>query len=162
MSANRISTTIPGDVVTRVTENLNQIKTLLQPYVQGLTVQERRRLPKMGDDSFTFVSKVTDYCNSNPEFCPSYVDVDELATDFSLADELKTVRDLCEQIFSNVDDTILLAGSEAYASSLMYYGSVKGAAKTGQANAKPIYDDLRQRFSGMGKKKTAGNGNRQQ
>jgi len=40
----------------------------------------------------------------------------------------------------------MLVGSEAYMAALMYYNSVKMAAKTGQPNASSIYDDLSKRF----------------
>ena len=152
MSTNLISTSIPEDVIAQVTAALNQVKTLLQPYMQSLSDEQKKRLAKMGDDSLSFVSKVTDYCHSNPEFCPSYLDAKELGNDFSVASELKPVFDLCEQICSNVDDTMALAGSEAYRAGLSYYASVQLAAKTGQPSAKPVYDDLHQRFAGMGKK----------
>lgn len=155
MSTNRISETIPNDVIAQTTTKLNEIKTLLQPYLQSLTVEERRELAKMSDKSISFVSKVNDYCNTNPEFCPSYLNGEELGADFTVVSELKPLFDLCEQLCSNVDDTMMLAGSEAYTASLMYYGNVKMAAKTGQANAKPIFEDLQQRFAGQGKKKTA-------
>jgi hypothetical protein len=153
MSTNRISVSIPADVITQATAALNQAKALLQPYLQTLTVEERRDLPKMSDKSLSFVSKVNDYSGSNPEFSPFYLNAGELHLDFETSSALKPVFDLCEQICSNIDDTRLLSGSEAYTSALMYYNSVQMAAKTGQTNAKPILEDLRQRFAGMGRKK---------
>jgi len=47
---------------------------------------------------------------------------------------------------------MLLAGSEAYTGALVYYGSVQMAAKTGQGNAKPIFEDLNRRFAGIGRR----------
>ncbi len=92
MSTNRISVPIPGDVIAQVNpEALNQIKVLLQPYVQSLTVDERRDLPKMSNKSLSFASKVNDYCNSNPEFCPSYLNAEELGVDFTTVAQLNFV-----------------------------------------------------------------------
>lgn len=156
MNSNRISTAIPQEVIAQVKDQLNNIKTLLQPYLQSLTTEQRRDLPKMSNKSLSFVSKVNDYCHNNAEFCPSYFSREELEKDFAVAAALGPVHDLCEQICMNMDDTIMLAGSEAYTASLIYYGSVQMAAKTGQANAKPIYEDLHERFAGMGKRKKAG------
>jgi hypothetical protein len=146
MSTNRISISIPSDVIVQATTALNQVKTLLQPYLQSLTVEERHDLLKMSDKSLSFVSKVNDYCTSNGEFCPGYMNVDEFKNDFAAASALKPLLDLCEQICSNIDDTVMLAGSEAFSGALLYYNGVQVAAKTGQMNAKPIFDDLRQRF----------------
>jgi hypothetical protein len=152
MSTNRISVTVPGDVISEATAALKRVKALLDPYVQSLTVEERRELAKMSDKSFSFVSKVNDYCVSNPEFCPSYLNAEELDKDFNVVSALNPIYDLCEQVCMNIDDTIMLVGSEAYTASLTYYGSVQMAAKTGQVNAKSVYEDLHQRFAGMGKR----------
>jgi len=154
MSTNRISVSIPQDVITQTTTKLNEIKTLLQPYLQSLTADERHDLPKMSDKSFSFVSKVSEYCTSNPEFSPSFFNADEFQKDFNAAAMLKPIVALCEQICGNVDDTAMLAGSEAYQAALLYYSSVQIGAKTGQASAKPIVEDLSNRFPGRKKKKT--------
>lgn len=150
MSApNRVSTDIPTAVLTDVTTKLNEVRTLLQPYLQALTPEERRTLPKMSDKSIAFVNKVETYTNSNPEFAPAFMQVAEFEKDFLLVEELKPLLDICEQLCSNIDDTSMLGGSEAYVAALMYYNSVKMAAKTGQASARPIYDDLSMRFPGF-------------
>ena len=154
MSTNRISVSIPQDVITQTTTKLNEIKTLLQPYLQSLTADERHDLPKMSDKSLSFVSKVSEYCTSNPEFSPSFFNADEFQKDFNAAAMLKPIVALCEQICGNVDDTAMLAGSEAYQAALLYYSSVQIGAKTGQASAKPIVEDLSNRFPGRKKKKT--------
>lgn len=158
MNSNLISVSIPNDVVAQVTDHLNQIKTLLQPYLVSLTTEQRRELPKMSNKSLSFVSKVNDYCCTNPEFCPSYFSSEELEKDFSTAAVLGPVHDLCEQLCSNIDDTVMLAGSEAYTTGLTYYGSVQMAAKIGQPNARSIYEDLHERFAGMGRKNKPVNG----
>jgi hypothetical protein len=50
---------------------------------------------------------------------------------------------------------MMLAGSEALQSALLYYGQVKEANSKGVPTAKPIYDDLSERFKrGTYKKKT--------
>ncbi|MNW16927.1 hypothetical protein D3C71_2159470 [compost metagenome] len=43
-------------------------------------------------------------------------------------------------------DTIMLTGHEAYVQALYYYGSVKLAARAGDAEAKTIAEDLSKRF----------------
>ena len=51
---NRISLTIPEGVLEVVNEKLHEIRTALAPYMQGLTNEERRDLPKMSDKSLSF------------------------------------------------------------------------------------------------------------
>ena len=147
-NSNRVATAIPANVLAEATAKLNEVRSLLQPYLQALTVDERRHLAKMSDKTLAFVAKVDLYTTSNPEFTPAFMHADELHVDVKVVEALRPILDLCEQLCSNVDDTSMLAGSEAYVAALMYYSSVKLAAKTGQPNAKPIYDDLSVRFPG--------------
>lgn len=158
MSTNAVPNIIPADVVAQALAGLNDVKTLLQPYMHPLTVDERRDLPKMSDKSLSFVTKVDSYCSTNPEFIPSFMDAAEMDADFKTVSALKPLFDIAEQISSNLDDTIMFSGHGSYVGGLMYYANVQMFAKTGQANAKTILEDLRQRFEGMGKKKKGGNG----
>ena len=86
----------------------------------------------MSEKSIAFVNKVETYTNSNPEFAPAFMQVAEFEKDFLLVEELKPLLDICEQLCSNIDDTSMLVGNEAYVAALMYYNSVKMAAKTGR------------------------------
>lgn len=51
-----------------------------------------------------------------------------------------------------VEDVTMVAGSEAYAGALMFYHSVKGAARSNEPGAQAIYDDLKKRYPGRTKK----------
>jgi hypothetical protein len=55
---------------------------------------------------------------------------------------------LTEQLYNNLDDTMLLCGSEAYSMALGYYHSVKRAATLKVPDAAVIYNDLQQWFPG--------------
>ena len=151
-NANRVSADIPAAVITDVTNKLNEVRALLLPYLEALTPDERRTIPKMSDKTIAFVNKTETYTISNPEFAPGFMEVAEFSKDMQVVVELKPILDICEQLVSNIDDTSMLAGSEAYVQALMYYNGVKLAAKTGQASARPIYDDLSVRFPGATRK----------
>jgi len=147
-TSNQIDITIPPSVITDVTTKLQEIRTALEPYVFGLTMSQRETLPKMADKTVAFVQKTIDYAGTNPEYAPGYFSKPELDTDLNAVQDLSPIRSLLEQLSSDVDDTMMMAGSEAYTMALVYYNSVKNAANTGQASAKPIYDDLSTRFPG--------------
>jgi hypothetical protein len=53
-----------------------------------------------------------------------------------------------------VDDTEMVAGSEAYQSALVFYNSVKMAARQDISGDKAVYEELKKRFPG-GKRKPA-------
>ncbi len=105
----------------------------------------------MSDKTQAFVEKIVSYIDSNPEFTPQFLNTDELKIDFKSVEELNSMFRPLNQITSLLDDTIKLSGGEAYTSSLLYYNSVKFATKSDVLNAKPIYDDLKQRFPQKGR-----------
>jgi len=152
-SHNKVSVTVPQEVLTAVQQKLQETATLLAPYLQSITIEERQHLPKMSDKTVSFVMKTQGYTLTNAGFAPGFLNMAELAKDAALVNALSPVYNLAEQLAGNINDTIMLAGSEAYTACLLYYGSVKAAALSGVASARPIYEDLKQRFSGMGARK---------
>jgi hypothetical protein len=54
-----------------------------------------------------------------------------------------------------LDDTMVLTGSEAYLAVLAFYNYIKGAAKANVTGVQTIYDDLNARFPGRAAKKAA-------
>jgi hypothetical protein len=57
-----------------------------------------------------------------------------------------------KQLVDNLSDTLMLSGHEAYAQALLYYASVKMAAKLGDQDAKSIQEDLGKRFAPQGRR----------
>lgn len=155
MSAkNQISVEIPQAVIAEVNQKLQDCRALLAPYLQGLTPQDRGTLFKMGDKTVATVQKVKSYMDTNPEFIPSYMDKVEFLKDEAVVTSLNPLGNLATQLATDIGDTVMLAGSEAITSALFYYGSAKEAASKGVATAKPIYEDLSQRFARKGYRKT--------
>ena len=144
---NQVSIEIPEEVIKDVTCKLQECKDALSPYLQALTKEDRSGLFKMGDKSLPTVQKIKSYLETNSEFAPSYMDKKEFLKDEAVVAQLTPIGNIIQQLYSDIDDTRLLAGSEALQSALLYYGQVKEANKKGVTSAKPIYEDLKQRFS---------------
>ncbi|MEP4534968.1 MAG: hypothetical protein ABJ004_17875 [Cyclobacteriaceae bacterium] len=144
---NVISIEIPPADVQAVKDALATIQSTLAPYVLALTPEQRKTIPKMSDGTEPFVSKVMDYATSDPQFAPPYMDVPELKKDFDAVTALMPLLRTVDQLKSNLNDTTMMAGSEAFVSALSYYNSVKMAAKMNIPGAKAIYDDLAKRFT---------------
>ncbi|AFL85271.1 hypothetical protein Belba_2728 [Belliella baltica DSM 15883] len=149
---NRISIEIPEADLAAAKAALEQVQSILAPYVIALTPDQRRTLPKMSDGTEPFVAKVVEYANDDPQFLPPFVDKGEFDKDWRAISGLLPLYRLCNQIADNLSDTTMLAGSEAYVSALSYYNSVKQAAKVNVPDAKAIYEDLRKRFNGQGRR----------
>lgn len=144
---NQISVEIPKEVLTQVETKLKEVKTLLAPYLQALRADTINSLYKMGDKSVATVQKVEYYLTTNPEFAPAYMNQEEFKKDVAVVSGLTPIYNMTKQLSADLSDTIILAGSEAMVGSMLYYGFVKEAAAKGVATAKPIYDDIKQRFT---------------
>ena len=145
MNTNQISAALSDQAVTNIKKSINDIRQQL-PFLVTLTADERRTLPKMGDVTLNFVGKAISYMENNATLVPPFVNVAEARKDYELANKLLVLVQLMEQLTSQSDDTLMLAGSEAYVASLSFYNSVKYAAGKGIPGAKEAYDELRKRF----------------
>lgn len=136
-----------------VQDALAATRSALSAYFLALSAEDRKTLLKMSDKSYPFVAKVMDYATSDPEFVPPFIDLEEMRKDWDALQQLVPLIREMGQLYSNLSDTAMMAGSESYSAALSYYHSVKQASKMNVPGAKVIYDDLRQRFEGQGKKK---------
>lgn len=151
---NQISIEIPQAIIDEVVAKLQDCKHQLAPYLQGLTAEERQSLFKMGNKTVATVEKTKEYVITNPQFVPAYMNQAEFQKDVTVVSQLKAVVNLATQLATDADDTMMLSGSEALQGALLYYGQVKEAHSKGVPTAKPIYEDLSERFKrGSYKKK---------
>ena len=144
---NKINYSISPEEIAEATGKLNEVTNILKPYLIALTPTERQELPKMGDGTQPFVQKCLDYCQSNPEFAPSYLDFSGLVADMKVYNQLMPIFRLAEQLENKLNDTTMEVGAESYISALSYYNSVKMAATMNVPGAKAIYEDLKKRFA---------------
>lgn len=149
---NLISAEISAATLAEIRTAIETIRTKL-PFLVNLTMEERQAYAKMGDKTVAFVSKALSYAKENPTLCPPYLNVAEFEKDMQLVEQLDAVLRPLRAVVEGVDDSTMLAGSEAYAAALIFYNSVKMAAKMNVPGTDSIYEDLSARFPGRGTKK---------
>ncbi len=116
-------------------KDIQEIKAALQtieqklPFLITLSVEERRKLFKMGDKSLAFVKNSLTAAQSNRDILPASFDRDEFVRDYQLAATLTELLIGLRQLSEQVDDTLMAVSSEAMTSSLTVYDYVKTAAK---------------------------------
>ena len=145
---NRISVTIPENILSEAMGYFMSGAQILTPYLINLTTEQRKELSKLGDKSTAFVTKGIDYLNMSPSTNPSYVDAAELVNDFKLYQDLKRLLQVIMPTIDMIDDTMTLAGSDTLLAVLAYYNYIKGAAKMNVLGTKTIYDDMAERYPG--------------
>lgn len=153
MAKNLIDVVIPQEVVTQVQGRVNELRELLTPYLVTLTKEERASLPKISDKTMPFVSKTVEYVGTNPKLIPPMMEAPEMIKDFERHQALQPIFNLIDQLADNISDTMMISGHEAYVQALLYYSSVKLAAKQGDPDAKSIQEDLGKRFVVKSKRK---------
>jgi hypothetical protein len=146
---------IPLDVLNQTQTKIQEVLTLLAPYLLALTPAERQGMPKMGEKTISFVEKAYDFAQQNPNLVPPYLEMAAFGTDFADAHGLWTLHNLVQQLEEGISDTEMAAGSEAYQTALVFYKSVKMAAGQDIPGAKAVYEELKTRFPG-GKRKIGG------
>ncbi|MDR1370061.1 MAG: hypothetical protein LBJ72_08070 [Dysgonamonadaceae bacterium] len=154
---NKHAVFIPTDVLTQVQNLVKQANALLLPYVTSLTPTERRTMAKMGEKTLSFVEKAHEFATQNLNLVPPFLDMTAFNTDFADAHNLWSVLLASQQLHENLDDTTMASGSEAYQAALIFYNSVKMAARQDIPGAKAVYEELKKRFPGP-KRKNHSNG----
>jgi hypothetical protein len=144
---NRISATLSAQDLTDITTAVGLIRAKL-PFGVSLTKDERVRMDKAHEKDADFDAKCTAYMATNPEFLPAYLTLAEIVKDRALVPVLLQVLALLQSLVDLVADTLRTVKSEIKRANYAYYHSVEDAAKRGHPGAKPIYDDLKQRFPG--------------
>ncbi|MBW4661299.1 MAG: hypothetical protein KME15_21710 [Drouetiella hepatica Uher 2000/2452] len=144
MSYQNISAQLTETDLQDIQAALETIETKL-PFLVHLTVEERRKLFKMGNKSLAFVSNSLTAAQANPDILPASFDLDEFRSDYHLATTLTEVHFRLQQLTEKVDDTLMAVSSEAMNSSLTVYDYVKTAAKK-TPGLKAIADQLGDRF----------------
>ena len=144
---NEISIVISDDALKNIRTGLDMIYTNL-PKLITLTSDQRHTLPKMGDKTLAFVSKSFEYAKQNLNIIPKYLDMAEYSKDVEAVTRLFQVAAPMQKLMEELDDTMVLAGSEAYIAALAFYNALKGAIAAGETGLKNVYDDLSARFPG--------------
>lgn len=146
---------IPTDDLQAVQDALQTLATRLAPHLTSLSTDDRRALPKMGDKSLAFVRKAREYAHNHPDLVPGFLSLELFENDLRAVDTLSNLRRVLQPLADNLEDSLMLGGSEAYQAALVFYRSVRAAAQSGQPNAKTVYEDLSARFPGATRGKVA-------
>ncbi len=149
---NKVPFNIIEEDLAAIQGSIQTLQTKLLPHLATLSRDERHELPKMGDKTVGFVLKTQEYCKQNPDLAPQFLDLEGLNTGVKAFEQIRAIYQPLLQITDSLRDSLLLAGSEAYSTSLQFYNSVKQATKSKVQKAETIYTDLAARFPGRPKK----------
>ena len=150
---NEISFKLTDEEITQLDQAVETITKVLGSKLATLDPERRKELLSMGDKTVAFVEKSFEYADMYTKYLPEYIDLPESKIDFVAVKALRKYFAPIETITNGIDDTMRLAGSEAFGSALMIYKSLKAAAKLNLPGAQEAVNDLKNRFPGTKKKK---------
>jgi hypothetical protein len=147
--SNRVSVTLTDQQLSDVRTAFKTI-TGLMPFLTGLTPEERQAIPKINDSNKTFTEDAIVSAVNNADLLPGYFSSAEMQNDLTLYKQLDEFSLLASQLSEKIDDTRMIAGSEAYINALTMYRLMEAASKAGVPGSDAVYDLLKQRFAGQG------------
>jgi hypothetical protein len=136
-----LEVTISKEEVKKALNSLETIKGTLNPYLAKLSPEERTKIPRLTSNTVQFIKKSIDYISSSDCFTPNFIDIEELRSDYETIKLLTKIIEPLNQLCSDLNDTILLSGREAYKSSLNYYYSIEEETRI-NPKAKLIHKEL--------------------
>lgn len=149
LSNNRLDFTLSQSDITAINDSIDTLNSRLD-FLIGLTVTERISLPAIDVGNKAFTEDAINAATSNELLLPGYISVTAMKNDLDLFNQLEPIKVKLNQILEKINDTQLLAGSEAYVAALTVYKLFGSAADAGVPGTDTIYDLLKQRFAGQG------------
>lgn len=143
---NRVNTTATPAQLTAVKAAFQTILSNL-PFLVGLTADERKSLNAINVNNKAFAEDALQAAVNNPTLVPGYISVPAMQSDLTLFAQMDEISGLANQLCERIDDTKMLAGSEAYNTALSLYKSFGAAANAGVLGADSIVDKLKTRFT---------------
>ena len=149
IQSNRISIVLDDAKIADIRKKFEELEAALN-FIIGLTIDERVNMPKINVANRTFVMDSLAALQTNASFMPAYVNVPEMGKDITVYNQLEEFTQRAAQLSEKLGDTQMLAGSEAYLTSLAAYRMFEAAAKACLPGADAIYDSLKERFANQG------------
>jgi hypothetical protein len=124
---NLISTSIHDKDLNEILGAINFINEKL-PDLITVSELEKSTLYKTKSDTIKFVLENLKEAEKNPELVPANVDIQEIRKDMKLIQSINKILQPIHALLNKLEDSKLVAGSEAYLPSLAIYNAIKAKA----------------------------------
>jgi hypothetical protein len=139
---NQIDLVLPDDDRAAVEAAFKTVEDRLHPHLVSLRPDERRDLLKMGPRTSDFVNRTMSFMRAMPQYVPAFLDIEAFQRDLDGVRLLGELQHRINQSNDMIDDSAMVAGSEAFTAALSCYDSLKSAARRGLPDAIAAVDDL--------------------
>jgi len=142
---------LTSETIAQIESGISDLKNLM-PWLVGLSTKDRMNLVTVGSKSTQFIQRAVESVRQNPELAPSFLDAERLGSRYKLYNDLLSILEPVQFLERMISDTMMLAGSEAFADARDYYNTVKRAAKANVPGAQTVADNLKTRFEKTSRK----------
>ncbi|MFW5759819.1 MAG: hypothetical protein ACOCXH_02430 [Cyclobacteriaceae bacterium] len=138
--ANKISTSITRKEVDEIVSHVDQINKKLENLVK-LTEEEKSAMPHMGEETIAFVFNVLEKAEKEPSLVPAKVDLDEIKKDVELISAINKIYHPLKDLVRKLEDSALIASSEAYFPALAIFNSIKNAHRKAHIDSRANFSN---------------------
>jgi hypothetical protein len=138
--ANKISTSITRKDLDEIFSHMDQISKKLKNLVT-LSEEEKSAMPHMGEETIAFVFNALEKAEMEPSLVPEKVDLDEMKKDVELISAINKIYGPLKDMVKKLEDSALLASSEAYFPALAIFNSIKNAHRKGNIDARANFNN---------------------
>ncbi|MFY8127552.1 MAG: hypothetical protein ACOVMM_04185 [Chitinophagaceae bacterium] len=149
---NKVSINITAADDAAIVAAINTLVSKLQPYLSTLTDEERKGGLKMGARDVSFIQKADAYGAQYSTQIPAFISLPNLKEDVGAINKLNEYLRPLATLQRSVEDTIMLAGSEAMEAALLVYAAIKTCAANNIDGAPEAANDMKERFPGKPRK----------
>mgnify|MGYP006296304305 CR=1 FL=1 len=153
MVTNRVSGQLSPENKQAVLEAIDETLAKL-PFTIDLTVEERKKLPRMGDSSWGFAERAHNLVLRNSEFLPRSFDTEKMTMHVELFREMHVIMQATKQMYERIEDTYKALGADVFSEALAVYNYAK-LSDPGLAMDE-VLKDMARRFSRKGRSSSAG------
>ena len=148
---------LTSETIAQIESGISDLKNSM-PWLVGLSTKDRQNLTTVGSKTTQFIQRAVESVRQNPELAPSFLDAERLGSRYKLYNDLLSILEPVQFLERMISDTMMLAGSEAFADARDYYNTVKRAAKANVPGAQTVADNLKTRFEKTSRKGESSNG----
>ncbi len=134
---NQISASVSKKDLKEIIEAIEFIDEKLADLV-SLSDEELASLPKMGKNTFSFVLENLKLAETNQELVPKDVSLVELKKDIELINVIEKILEPLNKLTKKLNDSVVLASSEAYLPSMAIYNAIKAEAIRKKGNSTKV------------------------
>lgn len=138
-----IDATLTEQDVEKVIATFKTVREELD-FLAGLSAPERRQIAKMGRKAQTFTARALDMAAQHNDLMPRHLDIEKARRDLALFEAISPILQAVNHLRELLEDTQMIAGSEAYAAARLAYNSAKVSGKN--LGLDDVMEDLSQQF----------------